>query len=45
MKILLKFVLQGFFFNMRGIRIWFIQEENMFETLIVLKENFETEAK
>jgi len=44
-KILLKFVLQVFFFNMRGIRIWFIQEENMFETLIVLKENFETEAK
>ena len=30
---------------MRGIRIWFIQEENIFETLIVLKENFETEAK
>lgn len=45
MKILLKFVLQFFFFNMRGIRIWFIQEENIFETLIVLKENFETEAK
>ena len=30
---------------MKGIRIWFIQDENMFKTLIVLKENFETEAK
>ena len=38
MKILLKFVLVFFFFpNMKGIRIWFIQDENMFKTLIVLK--------
>ena len=44
MKIASRVCTSIFFFKHGRISIWFIHDENMFKTVIVLKENSETEA-